>query len=231
MKKWWSGRKRLRPMIEELERRLLMSADLPVLVDPGDADEQRVDDPAAQLELLQAEAEAGEVAAIVRHELVFVDTGIEGYERLLEDLESGAPAGRNLEVVLLDPERDGVAQITETLARYQDLDAIHIVSHGDAGSVQLGNISLSSGSLDLYADALASWGNALGAKADLLFYGCDLAGGEGGVAFVEALSDLTGADVAASVDLTGSALLGGDWDLEYRAGDVETAIAVSTHTR
>ena len=48
------------------------------------------------------------------------------------------------------------------------------------------------------------------------------------MALVDSIAALTGADVAASDDLTGSALLGGDWDLEYRAGDVETAIAVST---
>ncbi len=221
-------RKALRPIIEQLEQRLLLSADLEsVLVDPNLAHDERAEDPAAQLDLLQAEAEAGEVAAIIRQELVFVDMGVEGYERLVDDLLAGAAEGRNLEVVLLDAERDGVAQITETLARYQELDAIHIVSHGDAGSVQLGNISLSSDSLDLHADALASWGNALGAQADLLFYGCDLAGGAGGEAFVDSLAELTGADVTASVDLTGSTLRGGDWDLEYATGSIDVGVAFS----
>ncbi len=162
MKKRSPGRAWFRPVIEELEPRLLMSADLEsVLVDPSLAHENRAEGPAAQLDQLRRDEEAGEVAAIVRHELVFVDTGIEGYERLLEDLESGAPAGRNLEVVLLDPERDGVAQIAETLARYQGLDAVHILSHGSEGSVRLGNVWLSSGTLDLYADGLASWATVL----------------------------------------------------------------------
>jgi hypothetical protein len=38
---------------------------------------------------------------------------------------------------------------------------------------------------------------------------------------VDSLADLTGADVAASDDLTGSAELGGDWELEYQTGEVE----------
>ena len=88
----------LRPLIEQLERRLLMSADLEsVLVDPNQAHEERAEDPAAQLDLLRGDAEAGEVAAIVRRELVFVDVGVEGYQRLVEDLGSGAPAGQSLD--------------------------------------------------------------------------------------------------------------------------------------
>ena len=150
----------LRPLIEELERRLLLSADVEsVLVDPNLAQHERAEDPAAQLEMLEDGAEAGEVAALTRREIVFVDAGVEGYERLVQDLRADGAGGRWLEVVLLDPEGDGVAQITETLARFQDLDAVHIVSHGSEGSVQLGNVSLSSDTLDLYADALASWGN------------------------------------------------------------------------
>ena len=144
-----------------------------------------------------------------------MDSGVAGHEQLVKDLRSGGPEGRSLEVVLLDSGRDGIEQITEALARSQDLDAVHIVSHGSQGAVQLGNVSLSAETLDAHADALASWGNALASDADILFYGCDLAGGESGAAFVDSLAELTGADVAASIDLTGSALLGGDWDLEY----------------
>ena len=44
-----------------------------------------------------------------------------------------------------------------------------------------------------------------------------------GTEFVETLGALTGADVAASDDLTGSAFLGGDWDLEVVTGEINTA--------
>jgi hypothetical protein len=48
-----------------------------------------------------------------------------------------------------------------------------------------------------------------------------VAEGEAGQAFVERLAQLTGADVAASDDRTGSAALGGDWQLETRTGGIE----------
>jgi hypothetical protein len=226
MKQGSKSRRWLRPLIEELERRLLLSADVEsVLLDPGLGQPERARDPAAELDPLEKDSAAGEIASVIRRELIFVDAGVEGYERLVEDLRSGGAEGHSLEVVVLDPERDGVAQITETLARFQDLDAVHILSHGSEGAVQLGSATLSSETLDVYDDALAAWGNALGSKADLLFYGCDLAGGEGGAAFVDSLAELTGADVAASIDLTGSALLGGDWGLEYERGAIETGLA------
>ena len=59
---------------------------------------------------------------------------------------------------------------------------------------------------------------------DLLIYGCDLAATERGEQFVDSLARLTGADVAASDDPTGHADLGGDWELEYRSGDIESDI-------
>ena len=40
------------------------------------------------------------------------------------------------------------------------------------------------------------------------------------------LGELTGADIAASNDLTGSAELGGDWELEVATGNIETVVAV-----
>ncbi|MBW1686544.1 MAG: DUF4347 domain-containing protein [Deltaproteobacteria bacterium] len=226
MKQGPKSRRWLRPLIEELERRLLLSADVEsVLLDPSLGQPEGPRDPAAELELLQDDSAAGEIASVARRELLFVDSGVAGHEQLVKDLSSGGPEGRSLEVVLLDSGRDGVEQITEALARSQDLDAIHIVSHGSQGAVQLGNVSLSAGTLDAHADALASWGNAFVSEADILFYGCDLAGGESGAAFVDSLAELTGTDVAASINLTGSALLGGDWDLEHHQGSIETAVA------
>ena len=163
-------------------------------------------------------------AAAIRSELVFVDSGVEDHQALLADLQSADSNTRELEVVLLDSERDGIQQISEILEGREDLDAVHIVSHGTEGAVQLGSTWLSGENLGAYESAIAGWGDALSQKADLLFYGCDLAGGASGAAFVESLSGLTGADVAASTDATGSAILGGDWDLELHEGVIETPV-------
>ena len=60
-----------------------------------------------------------------------------------------------------------------------------------------------------------------------MFYGCNLAGSDDGLALLDKLGQLTGADVAASDNLTGSAALGGDWVFEYVHGSLESALALS----
>lgn len=59
-------------------------------------------------------------------------------------------------------------------------------------------------------------------SADLLLYGCDIAAGDGGRQFIAQLARATGADVAASLDDTGTARLAGNWLLEAAAGAIET---------
>jgi hypothetical protein len=85
----------------------------------------------------------------------------------------------------------------------------------------LGATTLTKDSLSLYEDQLKSIGEHLSPDGDLLFYGCNIAEGENGRAFIEQIAALTGADVAASTDLTGNAALGGDWVLEAQAGSIE----------
>ena len=111
----------------------------------------------------------------------------------------------------LDAAGDGIRQIAESLGSYapESVAAVHVVSHGEVGTVQLGNISLNSANLDAYRDELTGWGQALTTDGDLLFYGCRVAEGTIGQSFVTQLSQLTGADVAASDDLTGNAAFGG----------------------
>ena len=93
--------------------------------------------------------------------------------------------------------------------------------------MQLGNATLDFESLVKRAASIKSWGNALTETGDILFYGCDLAASAEGKSLLDALSRLTGADVAASEDPTGSAAEGGDWDLEFRTGAIEAQLAVA----
>ena len=59
-------------------------------------------------------------------------------------------------------------------------------------------------------------------NADILVYGCDFAKGADGAAAAVELSRLTGGNVAASIDLTGAAKLGGNWVLEDDVGKIHT---------
>ncbi len=157
-------------------------------------------------------------------EIIFVDSSVDDFESLIADLLQ-QQGHQHFEVVTLDSHSDGVEQISHALAGRTDVAAVHVVSHGAAGQVQLGNTILNSENLDGYAGELASWQAALTDNADLLFYGCDLASDHAGEELVAALGELTGADVAASDDLTGHESLGGDWDLEFVSGLIETDIA------
>ena len=161
------------------------------------------------------------------HELVFIDTGAANYQQLLDDLWSHQDPNRRLDVVLLSPCKDGLSQITETLAQYQTekLDTVHFVIHGTDRAIQLGSTWLDSTSLHANQDRIASWREALNPDADLLIYGCDLAGNDLGLTLLNQLVELTRADIAASIADSGSTLLGSNWELEYQLGDVETEVS------
>jgi Tol biopolymer transport system component len=151
--------------------------------------------------------------------IVFIDPNIDDYETL----KAGVIPG--LEVVLLDGSQEGIAQITQALKGRRGLSSLHIVAHGEAGGLWLGSGLVNSTSLDQYRQNLQSWAAALAPGADILIYGCNVAAGETGEQFVRQLSQLTGADVAASSNLTGSAALGGDWELEVKIGEIEAPLA------
>ncbi|MBN3891619.1 MAG: DUF4347 domain-containing protein [Nostoc sp. JL31] len=152
--------------------------------------------------------------------LVFLEPKVIDYQSLVAGITLGS------EVVILDANRDGLAQITEFLTKREtnSVQSIHIVSHGSLGSLQLGSINFNLSNLDSYKNQLQKWASALTEKADILLYGCDVASGEG-IKFVQQISQITGADVAASTDKTGSAALGGDWNLEVKTGKIEASLA------
>jgi len=219
-----------RPFIEELEPRLLMSAGLEAFVLQDNSIEgAALLQPATETQLIpQATTTSSDVAAEdVSHELVFIDTDTPDYQQLLDDLLNSGQDNRQFEVILLDNEQSGIDQISEVLASRHDLDAVHIISHGADGVVELGNTQLEFNTLLKNSSQIANWGKAFSQDGDMLLYGCDLAATTDGQSLVNALAQLTGTDVAASDDKTGNTGLGGDWDLEYQVGVVETYVAFS----
>ncbi|MDD9908757.1 MAG: BspA family leucine-rich repeat surface protein, partial [Ahrensia sp.] len=132
--------------------------------------------------------------------------------------------GANVEVVLLDPARDGVEQIAEALEGRDGIEAIHILSHGDQGRLFLGNTVLDANSMQgEHLDELTVIAKSLHSDGDILIYGCDFTGGTDGLEAAMLLGSITGADIAASDDTTGHESFQGDWDLETEIGQVETA--------
>jgi fimbrial isopeptide formation D2 family protein/uncharacterized repeat protein (TIGR01451 family) len=232
----------LRQMLyERLEDRVLFDAVPDATLDPNAEDVENLDQANAQGfdtsiyaedvktvsdARLFSQEDTGPVARVSR-ELVIVDTSVDDYQKLVDDILGNDDPNRDIDVVTIDSSRDGIEQISRILAGFSDLDSLHIVSHGEDSGVQLGNVWLTRSNLGGYAAEIAQWGNALSSSGDILFLGCDLAAKAEGQDLLQSISTLTGADVAASVDDTGYAARGGDWDLEYVIGSMETSIAFS----
>ncbi|PPK39550.1 hypothetical protein CD175_08675 [Pseudomonas laurylsulfatiphila] len=147
--------------------------------------------------------------------LFFIDCRVANYEALIAQL------GSDTQWVLLDADEDGLSQMQAVLAGYSGLSSIQIISHGSVGALYLGSTVLDSSSLSTYQSQLQSIGQSLAAAGDILLYGCNVAQGEQGQAFIERLAQITGADVAASDDLSGAFSQGGDSQLEVHAGEIE----------
>ncbi|MBX9258962.1 DUF4347 domain-containing protein [Desmonostoc muscorum CCALA 125] len=150
--------------------------------------------------------------------IVFIDQAVIDYESLIAGIQPGTS------VVILDSNKDGVEQITQALqgGKYQ---SVQIISHGSNGSLQLGTTQLNANNLNSYSNQLQQWKNYLTGDADILLYGCNVASFD--QTFVQELSQITDADVAASDDITGNAELGGDWDLEVKVGSIESHLALT----
>ncbi|MFM9937328.1 MAG: DUF4347 domain-containing protein [Novosphingobium sp.] len=134
---------------------------------------------------------------------------------------AGLPAGGR--VFVLDGTSDGLSQISALLTGIDGIAALHIISHGGSGMLTLGSSTVDSAALAAHADDLAAIGSHLAPGADILLYGCDVAAGASGAAFISTFAALTGADIAASTDVTGAAALGGNWTLEARHGAIEAS--------
>ncbi|MGE5658629.1 MAG: DUF4347 domain-containing protein [Actinomycetota bacterium] len=160
--------------------------------------------------------------------LVFIDSRVEDAQFLAKGVLPGE------EAIILDPEQDGIEQITDALQKYAAvngvIDAVHIFSHGSSGRLLLGSTWLNSENLEQYHHRLRQWRSVLSQQADLLIYGCEVAQGQG-ADFVSKISELTGAKIAASVNLTGNATWGGDWNLEFTVGKIKAPLALKPEVR
>ncbi|MEM8503558.1 MAG: DUF4347 domain-containing protein, partial [Cyanobacteria bacterium P01_D01_bin.1] len=170
---------------------------------------------------LEAERDILRQRQIGPDSIFFIDTAVEDFEHIVSGLSLA-----DGKIVLLDPSKDGIAQMSEAIAEHIGVSSIHIFSHGSAGKLQLGSAELSLGTLQTYQDELIGWNQALSDGTDILLYGCNLAAEAEGNALMASLAELTGTDVAASDDLTGSSVLGGDWDLEVKTGSIEAEVAL-----
>lgn len=67
--------------------------------------------------------------------IIFIDSAVADYQTIIDNIDP------SLEVIVLDPDSDGVEQIAAALEGRSDLEAIHIISHGRSGTLDLGGAS------------------------------------------------------------------------------------------
>jgi len=146
--------------------------------------------------------------------IAFIDKRVANYLSI-----AGAFEGSG-EVVFLEPDDDGVKQIADYLFGRSGVESLHLVSHGDEARISLGATDLSISTLPAHWKALENIGSSLSEDADILLYGCNVAAGPLGEEFLRRVGEATGADVAASNDVTGSRNAGGDAVLEETVGEV-----------
>ena len=150
-------------------------------------------------------------------EIFVIDASVRDSAQIEKDL------GPDAVLLRLDAKTDGLTVLSEFLSGYRQVDALHIFSHGADGEIRLGSTILNEAALVARSGQIEGWRSAFSDGGDIVLYGCDVAKSGSGQAFATHLATLTGADVAASTDATGSAEKGGNWTLEFRSGEVETA--------
>ncbi|TLX49745.1 hypothetical protein CWC31_14850 [Pseudoalteromonas ruthenica] len=156
------------------------------------------------------------------HEIMVIDATLKDKSTFYKALKPG------VDIIEIDDNSPVMAQLNKKLQSYRNISAIHWVSHGSSGQIHIGQQRIDSQQLQQSLVELNSLGNKLHADADIHFYNCNLAKGKKGKEFVELFSVYTGADVAASDDLTGAASKQGDWQLEIVQGSIESTLPFST---
>ena len=148
-------------------------------------------------------------------ELVLVDANVRDKVALLKQAKPG------LDVLEIKENGNVLSQLAEILARYNGLNALHIVSHAESGRLFLGGEYISKKDLENRIGTFKAINQAVKKGGDLLLYGCELAKDEEGNEFLEVIKGNTHVDVAASSDKTGNLELGADWDLEITKGMID----------
>lgn len=165
-------------------------------------------------------AVGGEIAAVTEEvstrTIVFIDQTLDQADMLRHAVRPDS------EIVMLDPQEDAITQITQHLQTNSGINRVSIVSHGDAGELVIAGQRINTSELEQRAEEIKQWRSSLSDQADVLLFGCHVARGESGRDFIQRLARLTGADVAASIDRTGNATQGADWELEYQVGSVKS---------
>jgi hypothetical protein len=168
--------------------------------------------------------EALDVSA-ARQEMLFVSTNVLDYQQLLDGISP------SVGMHVLDPTRDGVEQMADTLSNHTGIDAIQLIGASTETEMHFGASLLTQDSISAnYAEQFQQIDQSLSTDAGLLIHGSSFGQGEAGQLAIGTMDNLTGADVATIKDRTGPVTENADWLLEVTTGSIETSSVISETT-
>ena len=146
-----------------------------------------------------------------------IDSSIPDWQIIRDSISQG-------EVLIIDNEQTSLKEILEKAKAMGTIDTLNIISHGESGILRFGNKIISVENLEKESVYWNALGKQLSQNGDIQLFGCNIAEGEKGKNFIGKLAEITGADIAASINRTGNPELSGDWILEAVVGDIESQL-------
>ena len=121
--------------------------------------------------------------------LVVIDPAIRDFHLLEKRILEGMMP--QTAVLVLEPDKTEIQQITRKVQKYAQLSDLHVISQGSPGCLYLGNSSLSVHNFNYYASQLRKW-----SVSNIFLYGCNVGSQENGKKFILRLYKTTGAKIS-----------------------------------
>lgn len=128
--------------------------------------------------------------------IVFLNSQLNNCDTLIQKVVCQARA------IVINSHADGIKAITQKLET-SNCREIHIITYGFPGCLYLGNSELSINTFIQYTKELKNWFNRYTYfdSPQISLYGCNVAAGDVGDEFVTRLSQITKAEITASVNI------------------------------
>lgn len=146
-----------------------------------------------------------------KKELVVVSSNVPDKEKIGTTLKSYQ------DILFLQEGNDPFVQMLNYLKEYQNISftTLHIISYGDKGRIIFDEKVINTENFNVQEwQGISAY---LSPEANILLYGCNIAGNTEGKVLISQIAKATNRGIAASTDLTG---FGGNWELEYSLGKI-----------
>jgi hypothetical protein len=153
-------------------------------------------------------------------DVVILDPSLPAIDILIAEMKPGS------RIVYLKKTDNPIRSITKILKHCAPVNSLHVFLEGQPGILVYNDVSVTTDSLLNAEKYLTEWRQFFNDEGDVFLYGCEVGKGIKGLEFVKTFAMLTGLDVAASDNLTGSHLRGGDWFMEVKSGTIQNEIAL-----